>query len=375
MTERRRMEDALRATTQLQTAILDAAAHAIIATDANGLVQTFNPAAEKLLGWRAEEIIGQKTPSLWHDMKEMTAHARELSQELEREFSPLEALMIHPALGEIETHEWTYIRKDGTRIPVALTVTALRDEDETLTGFLGISYDITERRRSENLIAAQRDELAAANERLSRLATTDALTGAFNRRSFSDTLEAEFGRSARSGEAFSLVMLDIDCFKHLNDTFGHPAGDAVLVQLAKILQETCRPADFVARYGGEEFALILPATDAVGARALCERCRIAIESAPWQHRAVTASFGAATIDALSLRNDLSMTLGERVEILIKHADDALYRAKAEGRNRVCHSDDPQNPELSTVENDRTQFSAQTGIPSLSSARETSAPKR
>jgi diguanylate cyclase (GGDEF)-like protein len=263
----------------------------------------------------------------------MTAYARALSQEFGIKVEAKEALTIRPARGAREEHEWTYIRKDGGRLPVFLAVTALRDEHNSLTGYLGLSYDITDRKKQQAQIAAQRDELHAANERLHALATTDALTGALNRRAFSETLDLELQRSARTGEAFSLILLDVDRFKQFNDSFGHLAGDDVLVRTAQLMRDTCRPIDIVARFGGEEFALILPATLAEGALAAAERCRQAIEKENWKHRTVTASFGVATWEAHLLTTDTP--LSQRATYLIETADAALYRAKQEGRNRVC----------------------------------------
>jgi diguanylate cyclase (GGDEF)-like protein len=122
-------------------------------------------------------------------------------------------------------------------------------------------------------------------------------------------------------------MMDVDYFKVYNDTYGHPAGDDILRQVATILHDTFRPQDITARYGGEEFVVILLDTGVEGAQLAAERCREAIEAAPWLHCAITASFGAATF-----------TKGIDAEDLLRSADQALYRAKATGRNRVVHAD-------------------------------------
>ena len=118
----------------------------------------------------------------------------------------------------------------------------------------------------------------------------------------------------------------MDHFKSFNDSFGHLVGDEVLRTVAKALQDTVRTTDFLARYGGEEFAVILPDTDMEGAMALAERCRRAIAGAAWQSRAVTISAGVATLSA-------GMPDGES---LVREADEALYRSKELGRNRVLH---------------------------------------
>jgi len=163
------------------------------------------------------------------------------------------------------------------------------------------------------------------------LATSDALTGLKNRRAFRERLADEMRRAARYQLPLSLLMLDVDKFKQFNDTFGHPAGDEVLKQFAKILQAGARGSDFAARYGGEEFVVLLPNTDAEAAKVLSERLRSAIESASWPLREVTASGGVATSIPRGVGDE---SLQDESEYLLSEADKALYRSKADGRNRI-----------------------------------------
>lgn len=133
-----------------QQAILSNAASAIIATTTEGIITHFNPTAEKMLGYRAEEMVGKLTPGVFHDGAEVVARAGELSRELGREIAPgFEVFVAKARAGESETREWTYVRKDGSRFPVLLSVSAIRDDAGRLTGFLGIARDITERKQSE----------------------------------------------------------------------------------------------------------------------------------------------------------------------------------------------------------------------------------
>lgn len=210
------------------------------------------------------------------------------------------------------------------------TETTRRGFDASEVELLGlmaqwISSEI-ERDEAHKELERQQNEVLAANIKLEELATIDPLTEAKNRRAFNEKLEEEWSRSTRYGTPLSLLLLDVDKFKSYNDTFGHPAGDAALQQVALVMRAAIRTTDFFARYGGEEFALILPNTDTNGALVLAERLRARIEAAPWKERPVTASFGVAT-----LYEDM-----KKPEHLTSAADEALYASKERGRNRVTH---------------------------------------
>ena len=161
-------------------------------------------------------------------------------------------------------------------------------------------------------------------------AVTDELTGLYNRSHFHDTLDSEIERSRRFGTDVGVVMLDIDDFKQVNDSFGHPQGDVVLIEVARVLRDLSRDIDEPARYGGEELGVILPQTDLAGAELLAERMRAAIEALRIKRAdggeplRVTASFGVASLPACA----------QDREALIAEADAALYRAKRAGKNRV-----------------------------------------
>ena len=165
-------------------------------------------------------------------------------------------------------------------------------------------------------------------------ADRDGLTGLFNRAYFEEKLRQELKRHQRNGQKLSLLMLDIDYFKKINDTYGHLAGDFVLKQVAKLLQKNVRESDVVARYGGEEFVLLLPETDENSAWLLAERIRTKIEETYFGFQDkqinVTVSIGVTTLKPSPFTP---------IEKVIKEADQALYLAKKSGRNMVCVSGD------------------------------------
>jgi PAS domain S-box-containing protein len=160
ITKRKQAEEAFRNISQLQTAILDHAGYAIVGTRIDGTIEVFNRAAEVMLGYSAAELIGRATPALFHEPHEVFAQAQRLSTVLQIPVEPgFDAFVAEAIAGRRSEHEWTYVRKDGGRIPVLLSVTALRDENDELTGFLGMAVDITERREREAALNRTKTEL------------------------------------------------------------------------------------------------------------------------------------------------------------------------------------------------------------------------
>lgn len=161
-------------------------------------------------------------------------------------------------------------------------------------------------------------------EEMSRLAITDELTGLYNRRHFATRLQEEQARARRHGQSFSLLFLDIDDFKRINDTYGHVLGDRVLADLGKLLQKWARSSDLLARFGGEEFVVLLPMTDIHQALTAAERLRAAVAEHSFPRRKrLTVSVGVASYP----------TDADSIDELLRMADQALYQAKRMGRNR------------------------------------------
>ena len=300
----------------LRRTIVNSAPFAIIATNPQGVIQAINPAAEVLLGRSAESVVGLATPELFHDPAEVAQRARQLTQELGREIAPgFEVLAARARRGDPEEREWTYVRHDGQRVPVVLTVTALHNEHGDLTGFLGIAYDVTERKRAE--------------ESIRHLAQHDALTGLPNRTLLEERLNQALVRARREMTSVALMFIDLDRFKNINDSLGHPVGDTILRNVAQRISHAVRGSDTVARMGGDEFVVLLPRLSQGTQQADCEavaRKVLAVLGEPMQagthELRVTASIGVATFPEA----------GHDAASLMRAADVAMYHAKSQGRN-------------------------------------------
>lgn len=297
---------------RLRNAILESAAYSIISTDVNGIIITFNHAAERMLWYRAEEMIGKATPEVLHDADEVKERAMSLSHELGYPVKPGFEVFVAKAKQDLqEEREWTYVRKDGSRLPVRLSVTALRDENHVLQGYLGIAYDISEQKRAEEYIR--------------HIALHDVLTGLPNRALLDDRVIMAIEQQRRSKQPFALAMLDIDRFKHINDTMGHHIGDRLLKEFVSRIKSCLRPTDTIARMGGDEFMLLLPETERLEAEHIMGRI---LETLTYpidvevQKVHISSSIGISICP-----ND-----GEQLHELMRCADVAMYWVKEHGRN-------------------------------------------
>lgn len=280
----------------------------VVGTDGRHRFPYMSRGIDRLAGVTAEAVMADADVlfSQTHpDDVSMLAAATRRSMEELSEFD----LEIRRVVSDGEIH-WFHARSAPRRLSDGSTV------------WDGVMIDVTERKRTEQ-------ELERANARLKELATTDGLTGVKNRAALDDKLAEEFDRAVRHGHSLSVVLLDVDFFKPFNDTFGHPAGDAILKQVARILADTVRGTDVVARYGGEEFVALLPDTDYAGAMVLAERLRRAVAGGAWEQRPITISVGVSTLTPTT----------PDAAALVQEADQAMYRSKQAGRNRVSHGSD------------------------------------
>ncbi len=306
----------------------DVMAEAVVLLDSRGRILLANNAFRALHGNDGLDLTGKRLSTL-HWLAEY------LPDDSHRH--PWVQTMIEqvPTMG----HEIEIATDSGISRKLIINCAPIGDPGGSVRGCMVTMNDVTELHRSnerlrETLVelAISRDEIAQKNEALERLATRDSLTGCLNRRAFFEQMEAALVESRRGGTPLSFLILDIDRFKSVNDTYGHATGDRVIQEVAKKLVTASRTKDVICRYGGEEFCVGLPNADLAQAaivaerirRAIDEQCGPAIREIPGFH--VTASLGVATLDD---------TTG--VVQAIEAADQALYRAKRGGRNRVCRA--------------------------------------
>jgi len=284
-----------------QAELIELAHDAIIVRDMDYRVTFWNRGAERTYGWSQEEACNQKIHRL-------------LQTQFPQPQEEIEDILFRTGQWE---GELKYTTKNGSQIVVASRWAVKRDEDNRPVAIMEISRNITEHKALLTILELQ--------------ARQDYLTGLNNRGYFMELAEREIKKASRYGHNFTILMLDIDNFKMINDTYGHKAGDRVLVALADIFRKTLRVADIEGRIGGEEFAILLPETDREGAVVVAERlrssvedCEILLQSSEMPMR-FTVSIGVSAPESVNYNLDA----------LLSQADDALYRAKHTGRNKVC----------------------------------------
>lgn len=300
ISERKRSEQVLAESEAKYRRLYESMTDAFVMVDMAGHIMESNRAYQEMLGYTAEELIwltySQVTPEKWHAEEANIVAERILVQ------------------GYSDVYEKEYIHKDGHVFPVELRTFLLRDELDMPSAMWSIVRDITERKRVEN--------------ELHVLATTDPLTGVANRRRFLEQMEMELARLKRYGEPAALLIIDIDYFKHVNDRYGHAAGDRVLCHLTQLANALLRRNDLFGRLGGEEFGILLPVTQIDGASEFAERFRQHVSNNPAQvdqaRIVFTVSIGVTKFDPDDNHPDR----------VLARADAALYRAKENGRNRV-----------------------------------------
>lgn len=288
ITERRRSEQ----DASHFRAVVESSHDAIIGKDLDGVITSWNAGAERLFGFSAEEVRGRSVSLLVPAGHEDDLH------------DVLRGVRLGERVDDLET---VRSRKDGTQVDVSLTVSPIRDRDGNVIGASTIARDITARLRYQG--------------QLRFLAEHDPLTGAWNRRRFEREVSDQVGRGRRYGEQAAVLVIDVDGFKAINDTYGHRTGDKALKAIAAALKRRLRDTDVVARVGGDEFAVLLPYANAEQGVAMATDLRRVISECVIDAGDTTlrlsASIGSVHIDGSTVSEEAVLT----------GADRAMYRDK------------------------------------------------
>jgi diguanylate cyclase (GGDEF)-like protein/PAS domain S-box-containing protein len=260
-----------------------------------------NKAFTELTGYTQNDVIG-KNPRILQSSETNDETRKVIRQALEKKQAVRATIKNYSKNGELY---W-----------LDLSILPLKDSHGVVTHFVAIERDITEQKNIEN--------------NLEVLSRTDPLTGLLNRRAFDEFLTNELSRFKRSGEIYSLLVLDIDHFKSINDQYGHAAGDDAIQLITQVCQSNLRLHDQMARLGGEEFGILLPCTDKKNASKIAEKIRhiisnTLIKTTSTEDTSLTISIGVSEVS----KRDINY------RDALKRADDNLYKAKNTGRNRVC----------------------------------------
>lgn len=283
----------------------------IIGVTAAGVICVFNEAAEALLGYSAHEVLDtQHIATLYADLED----ARAVKQLI---MSPE-----HSAVGKVEGVETRLKKANGDIVPIRLSASTIIWEDGE-EGTIGFFHDLSERKRLEGQLQQQ--------------AITDELTGLYNQRHFYTSLCTQLSIAAAQNQPLSLMCIDLDNLKLINDRFGHLAGDEALSAVGTALRKSVRNSDLLFRYGGDEFMAILPGMTLDEAGKVCERVRVAFNRLCFKQ----GQSNDSPISATSLSIGVTCTLGgESSEEVVRRADMAMYRSKRYGGDRssaICES--------------------------------------
>jgi diguanylate cyclase (GGDEF)-like protein/PAS domain S-box-containing protein len=305
---------------QLFRQIVGASPAAMILVDQDGIICFANRAAETLFGYLDGGLLGEQIEIL----VPQDVHTRHQQERAE--------FFRQPQSRAMGSGRFLHARRrDGSEFPAEIGLSPIKLKDRWFV--LSLVIDLTLLKQAEDRSNQLARELEKANEQLAQLASTDALTGLYNRRAFDEQLDLQIRLMTRMGRPISLLVIDLDDFKGYNDRYGHLAGDQALKTMADLLSRKIRASDIIARYGGEEFVVILPDTTGLAALQLAERLRLAVCAHPWENDGITISLGAATLTFTETSS--TQQLGERTR-LFSEADQALYHSKSSGRDRVTH---------------------------------------
>jgi len=284
-------------------------------TDTQGIITYVSDAFCELTGYSKEELIGNS--------HRIIKHPENKSEDFKKLWQTLSA-------GDIYEGEVKNQKKNGENFWLYSYIRPEFDENNNIIGYIAYRKNITHEKTLEKMnitleemVNEKTKELKENNQLLQKISETDSLTGIYNRKKLKASLDLELKKAQRYDEVFSLILLDIDHFKKVNDTHGHLIGDKVIIYIAKLVSKNIRDIDLFARWGGEEFVVLVNKQDINQAYAIAEKLRKIISEENIENLDITCSFGVTQYQ-----------MADTNESIFKKADDALYKAKKSGRNCV-----------------------------------------
>ena len=312
-TEIRASEERYRSLSNFSNSVFENAPYSIIETNPKGLIQAMNGAAERLTGYARADVVGKVLLTALHDPSELTRRVDEAAPKDEPGLEGFDLLTAKAAQGEVDEREWTYIRNDGSTLPVHVAVTAVMDGTGEISGFVAIASDITERKQLMTY--------------LNHMASHDQLTGLPGRTLLRERIAEAIEKAMLHGRKVAVFVIDLDHFKRMNDSLGHRSGDDVLVGMAERMKQSLRRSDTLGRLGGDEFVVVMPH---IATLIDVERCA---------KRLVDRVSSTALVGDLEVNLTASVGVcvypdfAEGVDSLLERADAATYAAKENGRNQ------------------------------------------
>jgi diguanylate cyclase (GGDEF)-like protein/PAS domain S-box-containing protein len=304
-------EERYRSLFNFSNSIFETTPFSIIETDLSGIIQAMNAAAEKLTGYKRTELVGSASITSLHDPRELSRRPEDAEPENGAPLEGFALLTAKAAEGEVDEREWSYVRRDGSTLPVHLAVTAVRDGNGEITGFVAIASDLSERKQMMTY--------------LSHMASHDQLTGLPGRTLLRERIAEAIEKAMLHGRKVAVFVLDLDHFKRMNDSVGHRTGDEVLVGMAERMKHSLRRSDTLGRLGGDEFVVVMPHIATVGD---VERCAKRLV----ERVASTAMIGDMEVNlSASVGVCIYPDFASDVDSLLERADAAMYAAKENGR--------------------------------------------
>jgi diguanylate cyclase (GGDEF)-like protein/PAS domain S-box-containing protein len=312
-TEIKASEERYKSLSNFSNSVFENAPFSIIETDATGVIRAMNGAAERLTGYKRADMVDNANITTLHEPSEMSRRAEETETDQQTELSGFDLLTAKAAQGEVDEREWTYVRNDGSTLPVHVAVTAVKDGTGNVSGFIAIASDITERKQLMTY--------------LNHMASHDQLTGLPGRTLLRERIAEAIEKAMLHGRKVAVFVIDLDHFKRMNDSLGHRAGDEIIVGMAERMRQSLRRSDTLGRLGGDEFIVVMPH---IATLTDVERCA---------KRLVDRVSSTALVGEMEVNLTASVGVcvypdfAEDVDSLLERADAATYAAKGNGRNQ------------------------------------------